>query len=114
MPHLLHLDSSARRSSFSRELSARYAAGWTGTRTYRDLAADPVPVIGEGWTRICDALRPPRALPPGLHRRALRRRRRPVRARRADQRPGRPAPRRARRRADRSRDAALEAISWAG
>ncbi|WP_167454948.1 FMN-dependent NADH-azoreductase [Amycolatopsis kentuckyensis] len=56
MPHLLHLDSSARRSSFSRELSARYAAGWTGTRTYRDLAADPVPVIGEAWTRICDAL----------------------------------------------------------
>ncbi|MDQ7802321.1 NAD(P)H-dependent oxidoreductase [Amycolatopsis sp. A133] len=56
MPHLLHLDSSARRSSFSRELSARYAATWTGTRTYRDLAADPVPVIGEAWTEICDAL----------------------------------------------------------
>ncbi|WP_410568653.1 FMN-dependent NADH-azoreductase [Amycolatopsis sp. cmx-4-61] len=56
MPHLLHLDSSARRSSFSRELSARYAAGWPGTRTYRDLAADPVPVIGEAWTEICDAL----------------------------------------------------------
>ncbi|KDN19912.1 FMN-dependent NADH-azoreductase [Amycolatopsis rifamycinica] len=56
MPHLLHLDSSARRSSFSRELSARYAAGWAGTRTYRDLAADPVPVIGEAWTEICDAL----------------------------------------------------------
>ncbi len=56
MSHLLHLDSSARRTSFSRELSARYAAGWTGTRTYRDLAADPVPVIGEAWTEICDAL----------------------------------------------------------
>ncbi|MGK3204030.1 FMN-dependent NADH-azoreductase [Amycolatopsis sp. MEPSY49] len=56
MTHLLHLDSSARRTSFSRELSARYAAGWTGTRTYRDLAADPVPVIGEAWTEICDAL----------------------------------------------------------
>ncbi len=56
MPHLLHLDSSARRSSFSRELSARYAAAWTGTRTYRDLAARPVPVIGEAWTEICDAL----------------------------------------------------------
>jgi FMN-dependent NADH-azoreductase len=54
--HLLHLDSSARRTSFSRELSARYAANWTGTRTYRDLAADPVPVIGEAWTGICDAL----------------------------------------------------------
>ncbi|MEV6827915.1 NAD(P)H-dependent oxidoreductase [Amycolatopsis sp. NPDC051102] len=56
MPHLLHLDSSARRSAFSRELSARYAATWTGTRTYRDLAADPVAVIGEAWTEICDAL----------------------------------------------------------
>ncbi len=56
MPHLLHLDSSARRSSFSRELSARYADGWTGSKTYRDLAADPVPPIGEAWTEICDAL----------------------------------------------------------
>ncbi|NED41778.1 NAD(P)H-dependent oxidoreductase [Amycolatopsis sp. SID8362] len=56
MTHLLHLDSSARRRSFSRELSARYADAWTGTRTYRDLAADPVPVIGEAWTEICDAL----------------------------------------------------------
>ncbi|MEV6645836.1 NAD(P)H-dependent oxidoreductase [Amycolatopsis sp. NPDC051371] len=56
MSHLLPLDSSARRASFSRELSARYAAAWEGTRTYRDLAADPVPVIGEAWTEICDAL----------------------------------------------------------
>ncbi|MEV7044909.1 NAD(P)H-dependent oxidoreductase [Amycolatopsis sp. NPDC051061] len=56
MSHLLHLDSSARRASFSRELSARYASTWEGTRTYRDLAADPVPVIGEAWTEICDAL----------------------------------------------------------
>ncbi|MFJ9778186.1 FMN-dependent NADH-azoreductase [Amycolatopsis sp. NPDC101161] len=56
MTHLLHLDSSARRTSFSRELTARYAAAWPGTRTYRDLAADPVPVIGEAWTEICDAL----------------------------------------------------------
>lgn len=56
MTHLLHLDSSARRRSFSRELSARYAAAWDGTRTYRDLAAEPVPVIGEAWTEICDAL----------------------------------------------------------
>ncbi|WP_370972663.1 FMN-dependent NADH-azoreductase [Amycolatopsis sp. cg9] len=56
MTHLLHLDSSARRRSFSRELSACYAASWDGTRTYRDLAAEPVPVIGEAWTEICDAL----------------------------------------------------------
>ncbi|WP_410588647.1 hypothetical protein [Amycolatopsis sp. lyj-23] len=39
MPHLLHLDSSARRSSFSRELSARYAAGWPGTRIYFSIPA---------------------------------------------------------------------------
>ncbi|WP_308282563.1 FMN-dependent NADH-azoreductase [Pseudonocardia nigra] len=30
MPHLLHLDSSARSDSFSRRLGARFAAGWRG------------------------------------------------------------------------------------
>jgi FMN-dependent NADH-azoreductase len=61
LSHLLHLDSSARRSSFSRELSRRFADAWCaahpdGRYTYRDLAADPVPMIGEAWTEICDAL----------------------------------------------------------
>ncbi|MEV6547782.1 NAD(P)H-dependent oxidoreductase [Streptomyces sp. NPDC051597] len=60
MPHLLHLDSSARRDSFSRRLGATFAAAWRaaggGTVTYRDLAAEPVPPIGEAWTRICDTL----------------------------------------------------------
>lgn len=60
MPHLLHLDSSARRDSFSRQLGATFATAWRaaggGTVTYRDLAAEPVPPIREAWTRICDTL----------------------------------------------------------
>ncbi|WP_409491774.1 FMN-dependent NADH-azoreductase [Amycolatopsis sp. cmx-11-12] len=61
MSHLLHLDSSARGTSFSRELSARFADVWRAARpgagyTYRDVAADPVPPIGQAWTEICDAL----------------------------------------------------------
>jgi FMN-dependent NADH-azoreductase len=49
MSHLLHLDSSFRtEGSRSRTLSAHYAQRWLarhpdGTRTYRDLAADPIP-----------------------------------------------------------------------
>ncbi|RZS40778.1 FMN-dependent NADH-azoreductase [Herbihabitans rhizosphaerae] len=55
--HLLHLDSSARRESFSRTLTARFAAAFPHTGyTYRDLAANPVPLIGQGWTELCDAL----------------------------------------------------------
>ncbi|QFU87924.1 FMN-dependent NADH-azoreductase [Amycolatopsis sp. YIM 10] len=61
MTHLLHLDSSARRDSFSRQLTARFAESWRAAHpgaeyTYRDLAADPVPLIGEAWTEICDHL----------------------------------------------------------
>ncbi|MEV6930747.1 NAD(P)H-dependent oxidoreductase [Dactylosporangium sp. NPDC051485] len=59
MPHLLHLDASARRESRSRALSGAFAAEWRaahpdGRYTYRDLAAQPVPVIGQAWTEICD------------------------------------------------------------
>jgi FMN-dependent NADH-azoreductase len=59
MPHLLHLDSSARRNGHSRRLSARYAEAWRAAHpgdryTYRDLARDPVPFIDEAWTEICD------------------------------------------------------------
>jgi FMN-dependent NADH-azoreductase len=58
---LLHLDASARTHSFSRRLSAHFAEVWRATHPdgryrYRDLAADPVPVIDEAWTEICDAL----------------------------------------------------------
>ncbi|MFF7445789.1 MULTISPECIES: NAD(P)H-dependent oxidoreductase [unclassified Streptomyces] len=59
MPHLLHLDASARRRSISREVSAAFAESWRqsgATVTYRDLAADPVPPITEAWTGICDNL----------------------------------------------------------
>lgn len=56
---LLHLDASARRESFSRHLSGLYAERWRATHpgagyVYRDLAADPVPHIGQAWTEICD------------------------------------------------------------
>jgi len=52
--HLLHLDSSPRARSFSRVLSQAFAASWTGSRTYRDLARKPVPPISEAWTELCD------------------------------------------------------------
>jgi FMN-dependent NADH-azoreductase len=61
MSHLLHLDSSARSRSFSRELTGRFAAAWRQAHpssgyTYRDLAMSPPPPIGQAWTEICDAL----------------------------------------------------------
>lgn len=57
MTHLLHIDSSARRSSFSREVAAAFASRWRevhpdGGYTYRDLAADPVPAVDEARTEI--------------------------------------------------------------
>lgn len=59
MPHLLHLDASARRTGHSRRLSRAYADAWRaanpgGRYTYRDLAARPVPPIDEAWTELCD------------------------------------------------------------
>jgi FMN-dependent NADH-azoreductase len=56
---LLHLDASARSTSFSRRLGARFAEGWWAAHPgagylYRDLAADPVPFIDEAWTELCD------------------------------------------------------------
>lgn len=57
MVHLLHIDSSARRNSFSREVAGVFAAEWRAQHvgdayTYRDLAADPVPPIDEARTEI--------------------------------------------------------------
>lgn len=56
MPTLLHVDSSARRDSFSRRLGQAFAEAWRGAYVYRDLAATPVPPIGHAWTEICDHL----------------------------------------------------------
>ncbi|MEU6580572.1 NAD(P)H-dependent oxidoreductase [Nocardia sp. NPDC046763] len=59
MTALLHLDASARRNSISRGLSAAFIEAWRaehpdGTYVHRDLTADPIPFIGEGWTELCD------------------------------------------------------------
>ena len=59
--HLLHIDSSARRSSFSRRLGREFRQVWSElsrdhTVTYRDLAVTAPPPIGEAWTEICDNL----------------------------------------------------------
>lgn len=56
-PHLLHLDASARSTSFSRAVGRAFADAWreadpSAGYTHRDLAADPVPHITEGWTEI--------------------------------------------------------------
>ncbi|WP_432107454.1 FMN-dependent NADH-azoreductase [Streptomyces sp. AA1529] len=56
---LLHLDASARRRSFSREVGDAVADAWRsshpdGTYLHRDLALTPVPQIGEAWTELCD------------------------------------------------------------
>ena len=56
---LLHLDGSARGASISRKLSGVYAETWRAAHpgagyVYRDLAARPVPHIGEAWTELCD------------------------------------------------------------
>jgi FMN-dependent NADH-azoreductase len=52
--HLLHLDSSPRTQAFSRILSQAFATSWDGSRSYRDLSANPVPPIDGAWTELCD------------------------------------------------------------
>lgn len=53
--NLLHIDSSARASSESRKLTARFVQEWklenpTGTVTERDLATTPLPHITDHWS----------------------------------------------------------------
>src|SRR5450755_1974562 len=53
--NLLHIDSSARASSESRKLTARFVQDWklenpTGTVTERDLATTPLPHITDTWS----------------------------------------------------------------
>lgn len=57
MPHLLHLDASARSDSFSRKLGTSFATAWKasnpeGTYTYRDLIAEPVPPLDEARVQL--------------------------------------------------------------
>ncbi|MFJ8811969.1 FMN-dependent NADH-azoreductase [Amycolatopsis thermoflava] len=66
MAHLLHIDSSIRgEESVSRRLTARAAAAWRaaypdGAVTYRDLARNPVPHLGEAGNTA-------RTVPPAQH-----------------------------------------------
>ncbi|QKW49195.1 FMN-dependent NADH-azoreductase [Streptomyces buecherae] len=74
---LLHLDASARRASFSRELGDAVADAWRathpdGTYLHRDLALDPVPHIDEAWTELCDHLLEHRITDPHRYREAVR------------------------------------------
>ncbi|MFI6641243.1 FMN-dependent NADH-azoreductase [Streptomyces sp. NPDC050504] len=61
MPTLLHLDSSARNNSISRQLSAEFAGAWfagnpDGSYIHRDLAANPVPHIDGAQVEIMTRL----------------------------------------------------------
>lgn len=61
MTTLLHIDASARTRSLSRQIGAEFAQAWRAARPdgrylYRDVASDPVPFIGQGWTELCDAV----------------------------------------------------------
>ncbi|MFI0864759.1 FMN-dependent NADH-azoreductase [Streptomyces smyrnaeus] len=74
---LLHLDASARRRSFSRELGDTVADAWRaahpgGTYLHRDLALDPVPHIDEAWTELCDHVLEHRITDPDRYREAAR------------------------------------------
>ncbi|MFG3224015.1 FMN-dependent NADH-azoreductase [Kitasatospora sp. NPDC048194] len=77
MPQLLHLDASARRASLSRRTGAAFADAWRAatpqhTYVHRDLAARPVPPIGEAWTTICDTLLREGIVEPARYREAVR------------------------------------------
>lgn len=60
MPCLLHVDASVRTTaSYSRRVSAAYAAAWQrghpdGRVIRRDVGVDPVPFIDEAWTEVDD------------------------------------------------------------
>jgi FMN-dependent NADH-azoreductase len=57
MSTLLHIDSSADPDSTSRRLTARFAARWRAAHgeagyRHRDVAADPVPLVGAGFVTL--------------------------------------------------------------
>ena len=77
MSTLLHLDASARRNSFSREVADAVAGAWQaahpgGVHVHRDLAAVPVPHIGEAWTELCDYVLEHEITDPARYREAVR------------------------------------------
>ncbi|MEU8773543.1 NAD(P)H-dependent oxidoreductase [Streptomyces sp. NPDC048606] len=77
MSTLLHLDASARRPSFSREVGDAVAAAWRashpgGVHVRRDLAAAPVPHIDEAWTELCDHVLEHGITDPARYREAVR------------------------------------------
>ncbi len=54
MPTLLHVDSSPRADSVSRDLTQRYVAAWkkqnpSGTVIERNVALEPIPFVTESW-----------------------------------------------------------------
>lgn len=70
MTSLLHMDSSASRAgdSVSRELTALFARTWQGLHgkadyRYRDLAADPVPLVGPAYAALGQRVERFEALP---------------------------------------------------
>ncbi|GAA2122365.1 FMN-dependent NADH-azoreductase [Glycomyces algeriensis] len=74
---LLHLDASARRSSFSREVGDTVAAAWRKANpesayVHRDLTLDPPPPIGEAWTELCDYVLEHQITDPGRYAEAVR------------------------------------------
>jgi FMN-dependent NADH-azoreductase len=74
---LLHLDASARRRSFSRELGIAVADAWRtvhpdGIYLHRDLALDPIPHIDEAWTELCDYVLEHQITDPHRYREAVR------------------------------------------
>lgn len=61
MTMLLHLDSSPRKGSVSRQVAAEFARAWRAARpegayAYRDLAADPVPHIDNAQVQVMHRL----------------------------------------------------------
>jgi FMN-dependent NADH-azoreductase len=74
---LLHLDASARRRSFSREIGDTVADAWKRVHpdddyVHRDLTLEPPPPIEEAWTELCDYLLEHQITDPARYKEAVR------------------------------------------